>query len=138
MLNSLGLKLAAIEDESGDPPGGIIDRALPDGVPTGILYGMGEYLAKRSRRLTRGNRAGFGPGGERLLSCGITSVQDASAYNDLRQWRRFEACKIRGVFAPRINMMMGLRGFREWKRKPVYDPVGDGTTQGRGGKDYRR
>jgi predicted amidohydrolase YtcJ len=50
---------------------------------------------------------------ERLLSCGITSVHDASAHNDLRRLAMFRTWKERGLFAPRITMMWGVKGFRE-------------------------
>ncbi len=119
VLNSLALKLAGITVESGDPPGGMIDREPDTGEPTGLLYGMGGYLARMvpptneleiEQGLTQVN--------ERLLSCGITSVQDASAHNNLRQWRRFEGWKARDMFKPRITMMIGPAGFGEWKRRP--------------------
>ena len=125
VLNSLALKLVGITAESGDPPGAIIDRELPTGEPTGILYGMSEYLAQRIPPTEeREIEQGLTGVSERLLSCGITSVQDASAHNDLNQWRRFEAWIARGLFAPRITMMIGLKGFGEWKRRPFATTLG--------------
>lgn len=117
VLNTLALELVGITDESGDPPGGMIDRALDTGEPTGILYGMGDYLSARippagEEEIDRGMEGA----NEWLLSRGITSVQDATAHNGIREWRRFERWKRRGMLKPRITMMMGLDGFREWKK----------------------
>ncbi|MFC1820927.1 amidohydrolase family protein [Thermodesulfobacteriota bacterium] len=47
VLNSLALKCAGISIETPDPPGGFIDRDIRTGEPTGILYEMGDYLAKQ-------------------------------------------------------------------------------------------
>jgi predicted amidohydrolase YtcJ len=114
VLNSLALQRVGISEDSGDPPGGLIDRDPETGKPTGILYGMGAYLAakippledvKLERGLTLVN--------EKLLSYGITSVQDASATNDRKRWRQFEAVKLRGAFKPRVTMMLGKNSFDE-------------------------
>jgi predicted amidohydrolase YtcJ len=45
---------------------------------------------------------------EKLLSLGITSLQDASMTNGPEQWKRFQSWKARGIFRPRITMMTGL------------------------------
>ena len=45
VLSSLALKQAGITAETGDPPEGFIDRELTTGEPSGILYGMGDYLS---------------------------------------------------------------------------------------------
>ncbi len=46
VLNSLALKLVGISNETADPPEGLIDRDIETGEPTGLLYGMGDYLAR--------------------------------------------------------------------------------------------
>ena len=126
VLNSLALKLAGITIESGDPPGGMIDRALDTGEPTGILYGMGGYLARIIPPIDEEElEYGLSLVNERLLSCGITSVQDATAHNDLREWRRFERWKAHGMLKPRITMMMGLAGFDEWKSQAFSSFLGE-------------
>ena len=118
VLNSLALKCAGITAEMGDPPEGLIDRDLETGEPTGILYGMGDYLARKIPPIDDAEmERGLAFANQKLLSYGITSVQDASAHNDLRQWRRFEDCKARGIFKPRVTMMMGVKGFAESKRR---------------------
>ncbi len=114
VLNSVALQHVGISEGTGDPPEGLIDRDLETGLPTGILYGMSAYLAGKippleAARLERGLRLA----NENLLSYGITSIQDASAVNGLREWRWFENQKARGVLQPRLTMMRGWKGFEE-------------------------
>ncbi len=114
VLNSLALKYAGISAETEDPPEGLIDRDPGSGEPTGILYGLGSYLAEKIPSLDDAamNR-GMASANEKLLSFGITSVQDASYANDLRQWKWFEAIKAQAALQPRITMMMGWNAFAE-------------------------
>jgi predicted amidohydrolase YtcJ len=108
VLNSLALEYAGITAETGDPPGGWIDRDLETGNPTGILYGMSGYLAEKIPALDEAElRQGVTLVNGKLLSCGITSVQDASFVNDLRRWSQFEAWKAQGIFQPRLTVMTG-------------------------------
>lgn len=118
VLNSLALKLAGITIESGDPPGGMIDRALGTGEPTGLLFGMGGYLAHKIPHIGEDEiERGLSTVNERLLSRGITSVQDATAHNGPDQWKCFERWKEGEALKPRVTMMMGLQGFHEWRKK---------------------
>lgn len=126
VLNSLALKRTAITAESGDPPRGYIDRDLNTGEPTGILYGMGGYLADRIPSLDDEELArGVALVNERLLSCGVTSVQDASFVNDLGRWKQFEEWKTRSIFRPRVTMMMGAEEFARWERGRYASRIGE-------------
>lgn len=112
VLNSLALKQTGIGANTGDPEGGLIDRDLETIEPTGILYGMGSYLAGRIPPLEDVEmRKGISLASEKLLSFGITSVQDASAYNNHGRWLQFEQWKAHGLFKPRLSMMLGLESF---------------------------
>ena len=112
VLNSLALQQVGISATTGDPEGGFIDRDLETIEPTGILYGMGSYLAGRVPPLEDMEmRKGISLASEKLLSCGITSVQDASAYNDAVRWRQFESWKAKGLFKPRLTIMPGMKSF---------------------------
>lgn len=118
VLNSLALKEVGITSETGDPPEGFIDRELRTGEPTGILFGMGGLMAGKIPPLDeRDMGEALALASRRLLSLGITSVQDASAHNDLRQWRLFGEWKRRTIFVPRVTMIMGSIGLAEWRRK---------------------
>jgi hypothetical protein len=112
VLNSLALETAGIHEETGDPPGGLIDRDVTTGLPNGILYGLSQHLAATipavdDREMDRGAALAD----RKLLSYGVTSLQDASFANGLSQWRSFEDWKIRGIFRPRLTMMTGLDSF---------------------------
>jgi hypothetical protein len=114
VLNSLALSLVGISGETGDPPGGLIDRDVTTGEPTGLLFEMGEFLSERippldDRELLRG----LNIANDKLLSLGITSVQDASHLNDLKGWKKICSWKEEGFFRPRTNFMLGQKGFEQ-------------------------
>lgn len=112
VLNSLALRKAGLSAETGDPPEGFIDREPTTGEPTGILYGMGAFLSGKIPFVEEADiEQGLVRANERILACGITSVQDASSANDPGHWRRYEDWKIRGIFQPRLSMMLGLKAF---------------------------
>lgn len=118
VLNSLGLKLANISRETPDPPGGLIDRDIRTGEPTGLLYGMGDYLAKiipplDSSQIERGIKLAS----KKLSSLGITSIYDASPRNNLARWELYGHWKKDGLLKPRVNMTLGLEGFAEYERR---------------------
>ena len=118
VLNGLALQLVGITKETGDPPDGLIDRDLDTGEPTGILYGMGGYLAKKIPPLDDEEmRHGIKLANEALLSYGITSIQDATSHNDLHHWNMFQRWKDEGIFKPRVSMMLGSKGFDEYRRQ---------------------
>ncbi len=118
LLNSLALKLLDISKQTPDPPGGLIDRDWQTGEPTGLLYGMSDFLAKRvppldHRDLERGVRLA----NQKLLSLGITSLQDASSRNGTERWCMFEQWKKNGLLKPRINMMVGMEAFDQYQQQ---------------------
>ncbi|MDO8721657.1 MAG: amidohydrolase [Syntrophales bacterium] len=126
VLNSSALALAGISGETTEPPGAMIERYLETGEPNGVLYGMGEYLAKvvpllDDRELARGIELA----GERLLASGITSLQDASASNDLRRWQMFLRWKAEGYLKPRAGMMLGVEAFNRHREEGLLPQTGD-------------
>lgn len=114
VLNSLALKLLNITAATEEPPGSLMDRDVATGEPTGVLFGMGAFLA---RAMPAADDSITDPGlrfaGERLLSFGVTSVQDAGAWNGSGRWTGFESAKGRGLLQPRLTMMLGWNGFSE-------------------------
>jgi predicted amidohydrolase YtcJ len=109
VLNSLALREAGITAETGDPPGGLIDRDLETGEPTGLLFGMGRYLTERIPLLDDSElERGMKLANDKILSYGITSVQDASPANDLARWNRLASWIMNGVIQYRISMMIGF------------------------------
>jgi predicted amidohydrolase YtcJ len=112
VLNSRALALVGVSKTTADPRGGMIERDLATGEPTGLLFEMGDFLAKRipsleAQELEQGIRAAD----QKLLSLGITSVQDTSAGNDAERWNLFRSWKQSGLLKPRVNLMLGLEGF---------------------------
>lgn len=118
VLNSRGLALAGITSETPDPPGGLIDRELETGEPTGLLFGMNAYISKNvvpppnNEELLRGTTQA----NQILLEAGITSLQDATVHNDLAQWKLLTQIKETGLLQPRVAMMFNhdsLADFQE-------------------------
>ena len=126
VLNSLALRQAGITAETGDPPGGFIDRELGTGEPSGILHGMGEYLSGKIPFVADEEiERGLAQANAKLLACGITSVQDASSANDGTRWVRYESWKARGLFQPRLTLMMSLKEFAETKLESISSSVAE-------------
>ena len=124
VLNSLALKQAEITAETGDPPEGFIDRELGTGEPSGILYGMGEYLSAKIPLVAGAEiERGLAQANAKLLAYGITSVQDASSANDRDRWKRYESWKARGLFQPRLTFMLSLKEFAETRLETISSPI---------------
>jgi predicted amidohydrolase YtcJ len=114
VLNSLALQLVNISIETADPAGGLIDRDINTGEPTGVLYEMSQYLSERIPPLDHHSfLAGVKLANEQLLRLGISSVQDASYLNGLDQWKKFRAWRVDGLFRPRISMMLSAKLVKE-------------------------
>jgi predicted amidohydrolase YtcJ len=112
VLNSLALKLAGIDNETGDPNGGLIERDLTTGEPTGLLYEMGDFLSDRIPALAPAEvDRGLEQGNREYVSMGITSIQDASSLNDANRWKLLSSWKASGKLQPRVNMMLGYHAF---------------------------
>lgn len=119
VLNSLALKLVGISKETADPPEGLIERDMETGEPTGLLYGMGDYLAKVIPPIDPDQMAqGVKLASQGLSSFGITSIQDASARNDLKRWGVLQTWNAQGLLKPRVTMMVGVKTFNEHRDHP--------------------
>jgi predicted amidohydrolase YtcJ len=113
VLNSLALKLVGITGETGDPDGGLIERDLKTGEPTGLLYEMGDYLADRVPPLAQAAlEKGLQLANQELISLGVTSIQEASSRNDTEQWKLLKSWKESGSLHPRVNLMMGINALK--------------------------
>lgn len=127
VLNSLALALAGISPETPDPPGGHVERDAATGEPTGLLYGMGEFLSRQvipplaDDELKRGVRRAC----QQYLSWGVTSLHDATASNDLAQWRLFNELKEGGEWLLRVYMMMGYESLAKLQEEGLHPGYGD-------------
>jgi len=114
VLNSRALNLVGITRDSGDTEGGIIERDLKTGGPTGLLYEMGDFLSEKIPPLSPADLAsGLGDANRELVSRGVTSIQDASSRNNIDQWMRVKSWKESGLLQPRVNLMMGISAFQK-------------------------
>jgi predicted amidohydrolase YtcJ len=118
LLNSLALQLVGISKETGDPPGGLIDRDIGTGEPTGLLYGMGETLA-RFVPPTQADQAEqcIRLAGQTLSTLGITSVHDTSSRNDPGRLDLFHSWIKRGHLPQRLSMALGWEAFQKTQER---------------------
>ncbi len=114
VLNSLALNLAGISINTLDPPGGLIDRDLNTGEPTGILYEMGSYLSKQVPSFDKYElEKGVIAANREMLSMGITSIHDATSANNHETWKQMKGWVNQGILNCRVNMMLGARNIDE-------------------------
>lgn len=114
VLNSRALALIGLTRETPDPPGGLIDRELTDGEPTGLLFGLGDFLAQRLPRMEPSDfERGLARADEALLSLGLTCLGEATFLNDADRWRTIGAWIEAGQWHGRVNLMLGWPGFQE-------------------------
>ena len=126
-LNSTALELAGINRDTVDPVEGVIERDEETGEPTGVLRDMGEFLRERlgASRDEGLREEGIGRLDRKLLSCGITSVQDAGPNNGLERWREFRRLKQEGRLNSRVTMMAGWRHLDEFREGGLDYTFGD-------------
>ena len=115
VLNSAALSLSGISKDAAEPPEGVIERDPQDGEPTGLLLEMDAYLERFIPQLDEEElRRGVQLASQRMLTLGITSLQDATPYNSPRRWEALRWLKSEGCLRPRVTMMAGadyLQGF---------------------------
>ena len=103
VLNSRALALAGISMTSEEPPGGVIDRRLVDGEPTGLLLEMNDIISRAVPPLPRAELvAGMRAAGERLLAAGVTAVQDMTHTNGPDAAAFLAGLTAESRFAPRL------------------------------------
>ncbi len=119
VLNSLALTLVNISKETADPTDGLIDRDIETGEPTGLLYGMGDYLAKLIPPIDHDQmELGVKLANTQLSSLGITSIHDASPRNNLSRWKMFQRWIESGLLRSRVCMALGMEGYEEYRKHP--------------------
>ncbi len=129
VLNSLALSLAGITGETPEPPGGLFDRDLNTGEPTGLLLGS-EMLghirekvmppqaeAELTNSITLAN--------QHYLSQGITSLQDVTVVNDFSRWHKFRHFKDSGKLKSRLYMMPGIEALNQFQEAGLAFGSGD-------------
>ncbi len=127
VMNSLGLAQAGVDRDTPDPIEGVVQRDEATGEPTGLLLEMAGFLAERlgSLRNKDDQAEGVSRLSRRLLSYGITSVQDAGPQNGLSRWTVFKELQSSGHFAPRITMMAGSAHLYDFSSDGLFFGSGD-------------
>lgn len=116
VLNSPALALAGIDAATPDPPEGVIRRDETTGEPNGILLEMSPWLRNKlgNTRSPAELSASVTRLSQKLLSYGITSVQDAGPHNSPSHWQTFQSLTQSGHFQPRITMMAGASSLNQF------------------------
>ena len=127
VLNSLALSQAGITRETEAPPGGLIDRDLNTGEPSGLLFDMLGYIREKvtpplsEQELTNG----IAQANEHYLSHGITSLQDATVVNGFSQWQAFHRFKDADKLKSRVSMMFGTQAQSQFQETGLASGSGD-------------
>ena len=114
LCNSKALEMMGIDDETEDPDGGMIDREVPSGEPTGMLYGMDDYISlfvpeEGPGFMEKAAKAA----GEQLAANGITCVHDATLRNDFCRVGTLEGWSERKLLPQRVVSAIGIRAFMQ-------------------------
>jgi predicted amidohydrolase YtcJ len=128
VLNSKALMLAGITKETPEPEGGVIDRELDTGEPSGILFEMSGYiLDKVLPPLSEKESAeGITALDKHYLEMGITSLQDASTGNDHACWQALKSFRDNESLKSRVSMMFGFDKLSQFREKGLTFGAGDG------------
>jgi len=127
VLNSLALSLAGITRETPEPPGGLIDRDLNSGEPSGLLFEMlGHVREKVMPPLSKAELTnGMTLANQHYLSQGITSLQDATVVNDFNRWQKFRRFIDSGKLKSRLYMMSGIDTVSQFREAGLVSGSGD-------------
>ncbi len=126
VLNSLALDRVGISIETPEPPGGFIEREPDTGEPNGLLFEMDSYIDRAIPPLSSGElREGLRVAIKECLSCGITSIQDATSHNGVDEWRLFERLKQEGELPIRAYIMIGAGEFSDILERGLFFGYGD-------------
>ena len=126
VLNSRAMELVGIGDDTEEPAGATIDRFFESGSPSGLLFEMEEFLECRvmgrppARIAASAQRAT-----QRLLSMGVTSIQDATHHNSIDRWELFVGLADQEVRLPRITLMPGHSNVAEFVEHGLGFGAGD-------------
>jgi len=127
VLNSLALARAGITRETPEPRGGVIERELDTGEPSGRLFEMVGYIRQRVLPpLSESELAeAIASVNQHYLSMGITSLQEASVSNDHARWKTLKKFKDNGSLKSRVSMMFGFDALNQFQEKGLTFGTGD-------------
>ncbi len=115
VLNSLALERVEIFENTDEPPGATIARDLETGSPNGLLLDMQDILDQRIPKPPVAELASHvRKAAMRLLSLGVTSIQDATHTNSTDRWSLFQDLVSDVRMLPRITVMPGAGNIAEF------------------------
>jgi predicted amidohydrolase YtcJ len=130
VLNSRAMSLVGITNETQEPEGGVIDRDLQSGQPSGMLFEMNDYIETNIPPISSGEmERGVRLANDTYLSQGITSIQDATASNNIKTWKLFQRLRESDSLKPRLSLMIGMQYLEEL--------LAEGLTPRHGDNDMR-
>ena len=136
LANSVALKLAGVNSETKDPPGGLIVRDLK-GRPTGVLKDAAQELVERAipEKTFEEKHVAARAATEHAAKVGVTSLTDMSAGDDVNlyqymlergelktriyairsivSWEVLAKTGVRGAFGSDMLRIGGLKGFAD-------------------------
>ena len=108
VLNSRALALAGIDASTPEPPGGLMERDLDSGEPTGLLLEMNDVVERVVPPLEKAElKAAVSEASTRLLASGMTFIQDATHTNGAAEWALFEELIEDGALRQTVSLMEG-------------------------------
>ena len=120
VLNSRALRQVGIDLASEEPPGGVIDRDLASGEPTGVLLGMERVIERAVPPLPYEQLApSVRQAASRLLSAGVTCLQDATHTNGRAEWELFERLMAEDALPISVVLMEGIEHLGELPERSV-------------------
>ena len=127
VLNSMGLERLGITRETPEPAGAVIDRALDTAEPTGNLLEMeAELEARGAPTMTEADLVeGLALARNRLLSFGVTSIDEATPTRALAHWDMLHGLKRRALFPVRVRKMFSVADLEELRRRELFSGAGD-------------
>ncbi len=127
VLNSRALALAEITRGTPEPRGGVIERELDTGEPSGVLFEMAGYIRQKVLPLLSDDEFAEGIAwlNEHYLSLGITSLQEASVSNDHIRWETLKRFKDNDKLKSRVSMMFGFDALPRFQERGLAFGWGD-------------
>jgi predicted amidohydrolase YtcJ len=108
VLNSRALEIAGIRIDSEEPPGGVIDRDLESGEPSGLLIEMNDVVERVVPPLSFDELASaVRELCARLAAEGVAAVTDATHTNGAETWRLLEDLEDAGALTIPVTVFEG-------------------------------
>ena len=128
VLNSVAMDRVGIAEDTDEPPGATIARDLDTGSPNGLLLEMERFLDERVPRPSETSlETSVERAARKLLSLGVTSVQDATHHNSVDRWNLFRHLSGHIEHMPRITLMPGADHITDFLKAGLHFAGGSDT-----------